>query len=190
MSNLKFHGSHLAAFRIPKHTSLASVDIGTFAPSILGQLALYRSARCGTYISMVSTNELKVRKIQLVLADDHRVVREQLDTRLQREPDFEIVGVASNSRETWQETQSKRPHILLVDPLMRDGLGLATLRQVRTYFPDLVVVVLTAYVDTALNMQFQEMGIKSVLTKGISSSELVGQLRVVYIADSIEKYQP
>lgn len=121
-----------------------------------------------------------MQKIQIVLADDHRVVREQLDTRLWREPDFEIVGVASNSHETWQETQSKCPHILLIDPLMRDGLGLATLRQVRVHFPDLIIVVLTAYVDTVLNMQFQEMGIQKILTKGIESSKLLAALRAVY----------
>ncbi|HET6597983.1 MAG TPA: response regulator transcription factor [Anaerolineales bacterium] len=131
---------------------------------------------------MVSTNELKKRKIQLVLADDHHVVREQLEARLRREADFEIVGVASNSHETWEETQSKRPHMLLMDPLMRDGLGLATLRQVRTHFPDLVIVVLTAYVDTALNMQFREMGIQSILTKGIPSPDLLAQLHAAYSA--------
>lgn len=121
-------------------------------------------------------------KIQIVLADDHHIVREQLDTRLRREPAFEVVGLASSSRETWEETQSKHPHILLVDPLMRDGLGLATLRQIRAHFPDLVIVILMAYIDTALNMMFQEMGIQYILTKGISSSELVGKLRVAHSA--------
>jgi DNA-binding NarL/FixJ family response regulator len=126
---------------------------------------------------MLTTNELQKGKIHIALADDHRVVREQLDARLKREPDFEVVGVASTSREAWEVAQSKHPHMLLMDPLMRDGLGLATLRQIRANFPDLAVVVLTAYVDTALNMQFQEMGIQHILTKGISSSNLIAELR-------------
>ena len=134
---------------------------------------------------MLTADKLPARTIKLVLADDHRVVREQLDTRLRREPDFEIVGVASNSRETWEETQSKRPHLLLIDPLMRDGLGLATLRQVRTNFPELVIAVLTAYVDTALNIQFQQLGIQKILTKGIVSSELVAELRAAYASTSL-----
>lgn len=133
---------------------------------------------------MSATNNPPILNIQIVLADDHYVVRKQLNARLQRESDFEVVGVASNSRETWEETKSKRPHILLIDPLMRDGLGLATLRQVHSNFPNLVIVVLTAYVDTALNMQFHEIGIKSILTKGIPSAELVGQLRASYFTDS------
>lgn len=119
-------------------------------------------------------------KIRILLADDHRLVREQLAARLTRETDFEVVGVASNSRETWQETQAKRPHILLMDPLMRDGLGLATLRQVHTNFPGLIIVVLTAYVDTALNMHLQKMDIQYILTKGIISSKLLVELRASY----------
>ncbi len=129
---------------------------------------------------MLTADEVQMRKIQIILADNHRLVREQLEARLRREPDFEVVGVASNSLETWEETQSKRPPILLVDPLMRDGLGLATLRQIRTHFPDLVIVILTAYLDTALNMHFQEMGIQRILTKGIDSSKLLAELRAAY----------
>jgi len=136
--------------------------------------------RCGTYVYMLTTDQLHIRKIRILLADDHRVVREQLAARLRRETDFEVVGVASTSRETLQETHVTCPHLLLMDPLMRDGLGLATLRQVRAHFPDLVIVVLTAYVDTALNMQFQEMGIQHILTKGIGSSQLLAELRAAY----------
>lgn len=129
---------------------------------------------------MLSTNQLHVNKIRILLADDHHLVREQLAIRLRREADFEIVGTASSSRETYQETQATHPQILLIDPLMRDGLGFATLRQVHTSFPELVIVVLTAYVDTALNMRFQEMGIQYVLTKGIVSSQLLAELRAAY----------
>jgi two-component system NarL family response regulator len=134
---------------------------------------------------MLSVDELYMSKIRIFLADDHRIVREQLVIRLKREADFEIVGIASSSREALQQTTATRPDILLTDPLMRDGLGLATLRQVRINFPVLVIVVLTAYVDTALNMQFQQMGIQKILTKGILSSELMAELRAAYASASL-----
>ena len=139
---------------------------------------------------MLTTDQIQTRKIQIVLADDHRLVREQLDARLRREPDFEVVGVASTSRETWAEIQSKRPHMLLIDPLMRDGLGLATLRQVRAMFPDLVIAVLTAYVDTMLHMQFQEMDIQYVLIKGMVSVELLAELRTAASSHSAGNQEP
>lgn len=129
---------------------------------------------------MLPKDEFHKNKISILLADDHGVVREQLAIRLRREADFEILGITSSSRELLQELQATRPHILLIDPLMRDGLGFATLRQVRTNFPELVIVILTAYVDTALNMRFQQMGIKEILTKGIASSDLLAALRAAY----------
>src|SRR6185503_2647383 len=122
--------------------------------------------------------------IRILLAEDHSIVREQLAVRLSGEPDFEVVGVASTSYEKFQKIQKMHPNILLMDPLMRDGLGVATLRQVRANFPELVSVVLTAYVDTMLNMHFQQMGIKQILTKGIASSELLAALRAAYASAS------
>ena len=129
---------------------------------------------------MLKLEQTHRNKIRILLADDHHLVREQLVARLSRETDFEIAGVASSSRGTLQEMQVRQPHLLLMDPLMRDGLGLATLRQVRVSFPELVIVILTAYVDTALNMQFQELGVQHILTKGIVSSRLLAELRAAY----------
>jgi DNA-binding NarL/FixJ family response regulator len=129
---------------------------------------------------MLVSNQGNTSKIRILVSDDHRLVREQLAARLSREADFEIVGVAATSRATLQELQLEQPHVLLIDPIMRDGLGLATLRQVCANFPELVIVVLTAYVDTALNMQFQQMGIRHILTKGVVSSDLLMELRAAY----------
>jgi DNA-binding NarL/FixJ family response regulator len=133
---------------------------------------------------MLSMDELYMGKIRILLADDHSIVREKLAVRLSWEPDLEVVGVASTSYEIFQKIQKMHPHILLMDPLMRDGLGVATLRQVRANFPELVSVVLTAYVDTMLNMHFQQMGIKQILTKGLASSELLAALRAAYASAS------
>jgi len=116
-------------------------------------------------------------KIRILLADDHPQVREQLAARLRRESDFDVVGVAANSVQTLKEIQAKQPDLLLMDPMMRDGLGLATLRQVCTNLPSMVVVVLTAFIDTTLNIHFREMGIKHILAKGVLSSQLLSELR-------------
>lgn len=96
---------------------------------------------------------------------------------LKRESDFEMVSVAANSVQTLQEAKSKQPDLLLMDPMMRDGLGLATLRHLRADLPNMIVVVFTAVVDTTLNIQLQEMGIKHILAKGVLSSRLLSELR-------------
>lgn len=116
-------------------------------------------------------------KIRIVLADDHLQVREQLAARLSKESDFDVVGLAANSNQALQEVKTKQPDLLLIDPMMRDGFGLATLRQVRSSLPSITVVVLTAFVDTTLNIQLRDMGIKHILAKGALFSQLVTELR-------------
>ena len=121
--------------------------------------------------------QTRASKIRILLADDHLQVRGKLAARLRRESDFEVVGVTTKSIQTLQEAQAKQPDLLLMDPMMRDGLGLATLRQLRANLPNMVVVVLTAFIDTTLNIQFREMGIKHILAKGVLSSLLLSELR-------------
>lgn len=111
------------------------------------------------------------------MADDHPQVQRQLAARLMREPDFILVGAAVDSVQTLQVANTEKPDLLLVDPMMRDGLGLATLRRIRAELPGVAVVVLTAFVDTALAIQLREMGVKRVLVKGILFSELIAELR-------------
>jgi NarL family two-component system response regulator LiaR len=112
-----------------------------------------------------------------MLADDHRQVREQLAARLAREPDFELVAAVWNSRSTLRTALDERPNVLLIDPMMRDGRGLATLRQLIAELPDLAIVVLTAVIDTSLDMQLRSLGVRHILVKGTSTKELFTELR-------------
>jgi DNA-binding NarL/FixJ family response regulator len=75
------------------------------------------------------------------------------------------------------KTYEKKPDLLLIDPIMRDGLGLAALRQICLQLPETTVVVLTAFIDTMLSVQLREIGVSYVLTKGVSTSRLLSILR-------------
>ena len=126
---------------------------------------------------MFSTNQIRTTIIRILLADDHTQVREQLTARLIREADFELVGVAVNSFQALQKAQLHEPDLLLIDPMMRDGLGVATLRQLHASLPNMIVVVLTAVVDTTLKIRLKDMEMEHILSKGIPTSELLGELR-------------
>ncbi len=118
-------------------------------------------------------------RIRIVIADDHPKVRAQIGARLGRELDIEIVGQADCSAQALDFTLEKQPHIVLMDPMMRDGKGLDVLRKIVAQIPATEVVVLTAFVDTALQMELQRAGVCRILPKGVNSSELVNVLREV-----------
>lgn len=116
-------------------------------------------------------------KVRVLLADSHSQVRTQLANRLQREQDIELIGQTSNSGQTLRMALSNPPDVLLIDPMMNDGFGLANLRQIVARLPTTMIIVLTAYVDTALKMEFDRMGVSQILTKGVSSESLLNTIR-------------
>ncbi|MCB9135525.1 MAG: response regulator transcription factor [Anaerolineales bacterium] len=118
-----------------------------------------------------------MKKVRVLLADSHSQVRTQLAARLQREQDIELIGLTSNSGQTLRMALSNPPDVLLIDPMMRDGFGLANLRQIVARLPTTMIIVLTAYVDTALKMEFDRMGVSQILTKGLSSESLLNTIR-------------
>lgn len=118
-------------------------------------------------------------QIRILLADDHQNVRQQMRLRLGHELDFQVVAEASNSPQVVERAWALKPQIALIDPMMRDGLGLETVGWMANHVPETAIVVLTAVVDTALKMELKKMGVSRILNKGIASTELIGILRDV-----------
>ena len=115
--------------------------------------------------------------MRIVLADDHINVRELVSTRLRREEDIQIVAEAGTSAESVQVTLAESPHVLLIDPMMHDEKGMEAVREIAYRRPETVIVVLTAFVDTAMQMTLHKLGITHILPKGIESHRLVASLR-------------
>lgn len=116
-------------------------------------------------------------RIPILIADQHLQVRTQVLARLNRESDFIVVGLAETSTDAISTANATHPHIILIDPIMRDGMGLEAIRRLRTDLPDTAVVVLTAFTDTAQKIELDKLGVRFILNKGIESYKLVDILR-------------
>ncbi len=118
-----------------------------------------------------------MKPIRVLLADDHASVRAQLRTRLSREDCIQIVAEADNSARTIECTLASRPDVVLIDPMMRDGMGIEATRQILTRLPQTIVVVLTAFADTYQQIELRKIGVTHILNKGIESQRLIEILR-------------
>jgi two-component system, NarL family, invasion response regulator UvrY len=116
-------------------------------------------------------------KIRILLADDHPQVRAQICSRLRREPDLAVIGEAADSQQALAIARLERPALVLIDPFMRDGLGLEAIRRLAVCLPDMVIVVLAAVTDTAQRMALRKEGARQILDKGFPSEQLVKLLR-------------
>jgi len=125
-----------------------------------------------------------MKSIRILLADDHSSVRAQIRARLGHEPAFEIVGEAENSAQAVECALTLKPQVVLIDPMMRDGLGLDATRQIAARLPQTAIVVLTAFADTAQRIELRKAGTRHILDKGIESQHLLRILRELGQVDS------
>src|SRR5579863_4900505 len=108
-------------------------------------------------------------RITVLLAEDHRVVREGFRSLLEHEPDIEVVGEAENGRQAMQLTRKLRPAVVVMDIAMPLLNGLEATRQIRKDFPETKVLILSAHSDDAYVEQVSRLGAAGFLLKQSSS---------------------
>jgi DNA-binding NarL/FixJ family response regulator len=125
-----------------------------------------------------------MRKIRLVLADDHAVVRQGTRELLEREPDLKVVGEAATGREAVRLAQELRPDVVIMDVRMPDLSGLEATRRIRELNLPSQVLVLTAYDDDEYVFALLEAGAAGYLLKTAPIREVVQAVRQVHAGQS------
>jgi len=125
-----------------------------------------------------------VKKIRVLIADDHTLVRDGIRSLLALTADIEIVGEAADGREAVEKVRQLMPDIVLMDLAMPIMAGLEAARRVRKEFPATRVLVLTQYDDSEYVIPVIEAGARGFLSKMSSSSELASAIQAVYRGES------
>jgi two-component system response regulator NreC len=115
--------------------------------------------------------------IKIVLADDHRIVRQGVRALLEAEPDFSVLAEAKDGLETVSMVERFHPDVLLLDLIMPEMNGLEVTRVVRKRFPKTNVVVLTMHANEAYVLEALQAGAQGYVIKDSSSEELVRAIR-------------
>jgi DNA-binding NarL/FixJ family response regulator len=124
-------------------------------------------------------------KIRILLADDQTLFREGLHMLLAAQPDFEVVGEATNGAEALRLAAKLRPQIVLMDMRMPILDGIEATRRLRETQPDCRVIVLTTFDDDALVFEGLRAGAVGYLLKAVSSPRLLEAIHTVARGDSI-----
>ena len=115
--------------------------------------------------------------IRLMLADDHRMLREGL-SRSMREQGFDIVGEAGDGAEAVALALTVRPDVILMDVTMPEIDGVKACRQVRAQLPDTKVVMLTMHADQGVLTSAIRAGATGYLVKDCSTEEIASAVRM------------
>ncbi len=117
--------------------------------------------------------------IRLVLADDHRVVREGLRWMLEDDPDIEVVGEAADGAELLELVATGDCDVALVDVRMPGITGLEALEEIATRGYGVNVIVLSMHDDAAYVKRAVELGAAGYLLKSAGRDEIVRAIKTV-----------
>ena len=113
----------------------------------------------------------------VVLADDHRVVRDGLRALLDAEPDISVVGEAADGLEVMALVDRLQPGVLVTDLMMPGLNGLDVTREVRRRSPETRTIILSMYANEAYVLEALTNGAYGYVVKDASAGELVRAVR-------------
>ena len=122
-----------------------------------------------------------MKRITVLLADDHTIVREGFRKMLELEKDIEVVGEAQDGRQAVVMVSKLRPEVVLMDIAMPLLNGLEATRQVLKAFPATKVIILSAHNDDAYVKNATESGAVGFLLKQTSAHEVCRGIREVHL---------
>ena len=118
-------------------------------------------------------------KINVLLADDHPVVREGLRTMLATTPDIEVVAEASDGLDAIEKANEHRPNVILMDIRMPNLDGLEATRRIKSRLKSTSIIVLTIYDNDAYIVDAVRAGAGGYMLKDASKELLIHAIRAV-----------
>jgi two-component system response regulator NreC len=119
------------------------------------------------------------KKIKIILADDHQIVRQGLRTLLAAEPDMEIIAEADNGRTTLRLVQDLKPNVVIMDISMPHLNGIEATRQILADNGEVKVIALSMHSDSLFVLNMLKAGASGYLLKDCALEELVKAIRTV-----------
>jgi two-component system response regulator NreC len=135
---------------------------------------------------------MTMKKIRVLLAEDHTIVRQGIAALLGTENDMEVVGEASNGLEAIELAKKIVPDVVLMDIGMRHLNGLEATREIKRLFPATKILILTMHDSEEWIFQILKAGASGYLIKDSAMTDLTTALRAVcqgdsYLSPSISK---
>jgi PAS domain S-box-containing protein len=118
-------------------------------------------------------------KVRVVLADDHRMMREGLRSIIEAQPDMEVVGEAADGAAAVELARTVSPDVVIMDLNMPDVDGLEATRRIAAEAPHVRVIGLSVHEDAETAAAMRQAGAAAYLTKGGESETLYATIREV-----------
>jgi two-component system, NarL family, response regulator LiaR len=118
--------------------------------------------------------------IQVMIVDDHPMVRDGLKVFLSVSPGMECSGEASSGEEALELCRAVKPDVVLMDLLMPGMGGVAAIQAIRQHLPHVRIIALTSFAEQDLVHQAIRAGAAGYLLKNVTMDDLAEAIRAAY----------
>ncbi|MEO5923179.1 MAG: response regulator transcription factor [Bryobacteraceae bacterium] len=120
------------------------------------------------------------KKIRVLLADDHTILRKGVKLLVGAQPDMEVVGEAKTGREAFEEARRLTPDVVVMDISMPELNGIEATRQICDQFPQTKVVALSMHQDSVYVREVLRAGARGYLLKNSEDADLLRAIRCLH----------
>ncbi|HML17914.1 MAG TPA: response regulator transcription factor [Bryobacteraceae bacterium] len=117
--------------------------------------------------------------IRILLADDHTVMRSGLRLLLERQPNLQVVGEASDGREAVELAASEKPDVVVMDIAMPHLNGVEAARQIATRNPHTAIAILSMHSDESYVIRSLKAGARAYLLKDSAEADLIAAIHAI-----------
>jgi DNA-binding NarL/FixJ family response regulator len=126
-----------------------------------------------------------MKRIRILIVDDHEMVREGLRSILKDDPELKVVGEAGDGEKALDLIPKLHPDIILLDLKMPGIDGIEVCRRVRAQFPSVAVIALTTFMEGKLVQECIRAGARGYVLKDVERFQLKQILRTVASGESV-----
>ena len=113
------------------------------------------------------------RRVRVLVADDHPVIRRMVRSVLQEHPNFEICGEAMDGAQAVEEAKKMKPDVVVLNVTMPVMNGFEAAREIKAILPQSAIVILSQKADLEFVEQAKKIGVRAYVAKSRAGEALV-----------------
>lgn len=115
--------------------------------------------------------------IDILIVDDHKMLRQALEDLLQAEPDFRVIGEAGNAEQAFELAEKLSPDVIIMDINLGETDGVSVTRRILSKHPHIKVIGLSMHNEKSIIDAMYQAGAVAYLTKSAPSEEIIASVR-------------
>jgi DNA-binding NarL/FixJ family response regulator len=120
-------------------------------------------------------------KVRILLADDHRIMREGLKALLEKHSSMEVIAEAENGIQTLEIARREKPDVIIMDIAMPDINGIEATRQLKSEMTDIKIVALSMHSDRRFVTEILKAGASAYVLKQSAFEDLEKAIKTVMV---------